>query len=405
MKFKSCFKFLLKSSLIFLFLSILFSCSNVYQESDADFVEFDLSGIVEQANSKQIARAAVDSPAPITYIRAEFSSKRCPSLNQTTDLLQYNASPMKIKLGKIRRNIKFDLTVIVDIGTIEQHQLQDYPPIYENKFKIESTYKGEMSTMLRKYISIVDLNVSPINRYQVGDIVFIDGTKMSNDAFYDKYGEFSSLTEDEKEAAKDKVVGVIFRPGLEGSALGIGKVNLDDCAWANNGNDNPNNKADGYSRKIDSLKATFEEDGFGYKVSGNSDGKNSLSKLLSSVSENIDVNEESGISELGDKYPAFHGVHTYSQNADLQGTKYETGWWLPTVYEAKEILDNWSNLVTSFTSISGDFGEASYWTCAQDGSNGDNSEKKAIRFSHTDASKFEIVDKGDNAQILAVHVF
>ncbi len=185
----------------------------------------------------------------------------------------------------------------------------------------------------------------------VGDIVFTDGSATP-------YSATLTLTDDQKNAA----VAVIYKV-VGTDSYGVGLVQASDKTWCSS-------SANGFS-KIDDIICTPSGTAANYTFESNADtdGSNNLAK----------IGEAGATDDTGNaaNYPAFYFAINYKEQdySHVNGTRYASGWYLPSV---SELYDIWSkkNDVNNSLAKCGDncnsLSNSSYWSSSQV-SNLDNS--------------------------------
>ncbi len=187
--------------------------------------------------------------------------------------------------------------------------------------------------------------------YEVGDIVFNDGSAMP-------YSANLTLTEDQTNAA----IAVIFYVGTECNndgdtvprTLGVGLVHEQDgLAWCTS-------DADAYEKNITTIQCTASGNVGSYIFTGVKDGRDNFTAL--SVFPGISDTENAA------KYPAWYFAKNYAgqQGSHVSGTVYADGWYLPT---RTELYCIWKELtlVDAASDLCGgsQFGTSSYWSSSQ----------------------------------------
>ena len=190
---------------------------------------------------------------------------------------------------------------------------------------------------------------APSEAKALGDIVFTDGSATP-------YSADLTLTAEQKAAA----VAVIFYAGsasdtLGAKTLGVGLVQGENLAWAQT-------DTNGYTNKITTLLATktsgSNADDATFSGNGANDGSGSLAKLKGAVSDYSEAN-----------YPAWAWIEGYAATANLTGTSYESGWYIPSIgevcalHKAKAVVNNSIQKIGG-TQISAKW----YWSSSQDAS-------------------------------------
>ena len=210
----------------------------------------------------------------------------------------------------------------------------------------------------------------------VGDIVFKDGSATA-------YTSGMTLTDDQKSAA----IAVIFYKGsssdsLGAKTLGIGlKKSVNAKAWAAEDTkgvtqnftaiqctDSTTEPATGVSYGTYSVFVGSQY--VNHYVTGDLDGSDNWSAIQSQESKG------STTANAPTNYPAWDWVNNYASvdGSNVAGTKYATGWYMPT---AREILESnlgsdtvRENVGTILSAVGGDnFAITGFWTSSQDSEN------------------------------------
>ena len=195
----------------------------------------------------------------------------------------------------------------------------------------------------------------PGETLEVGDIVFNDGSSIP-------YSEGLTLTDAEKSAA----IAVIFRvgDGTEGNkTLGVGiKKSAEKIVWCSF-------SANGYNMKFNTNSS---QDGSNILHIMTQQLSDSLSDDDTRISWNADgtidfTNSEQ--TQLETNYPAFEFAYYYGKNDghNTQGTGFENGWYLPTMYELNDIYSIKETIDNALDVAGGDkFGIFAIWSSNQD---------------------------------------
>ena len=189
---------------------------------------------------------------------------------------------------------------------------------------------------------------SVVSSYAVGDIILTDGTKVS-------VNEVETYSPDNA----NKPIGVVAMIsdiygvstpkviGLQKSASGL--------TWA------PSSTT-GYGKKFTNIVCTPSKTGEGAAstatFTGDTDGSDNWAEIC-------DVDPE-GTANAATNYPAFNFANTYGTTAELTGTDYENGWYVPSVAELCEVYKNKNVIQTSLTKANGfKIGILDYWSSSQ----------------------------------------
>lgn len=200
----------------------------------------------------------------------------------------------------------------------------------------------------------------------VGDIVFADGTAtpQSNDLILTNY-------------QKSKAIAVIFYVGTDlnngddtttSRTLGVGLVhNQDTMVWCNNANAS--------KVSIETIHCSESERGGVYTFTGTKNGSENLSKIASFLTENSSTDDTA----TERNYPAFYYAKNYKNKngSHVSGTKYESGWYLPSIAELFQIWKSKGtvNAASNLCGASEFVGDIPYWSSTQ--WSGSNTNKHA----------------------------
>lgn len=221
--------------------------------------------------------------------------------------------------------------------------------INEYEYTIETTY-GPITYIGTK---------KPNETRAVGDIVFTDGSATP-------YSATLTLTDDQKE----KAIAVIYK--VDGSrSYGVGLVQASQKKWCLN-------TAKGYN-KIDDIVCTPISAALNTYTFGNDADTNGSDNLIQIGTAILSptVSDDTG---TADNYPAFYFAKNYKDqtNSHVNGTRFETGWYLPTVSELYDIYNARNNISSAIVLCNDNsFMNACYWSSSQISS----SENSAYIFS------------------------
>ena len=180
--------------------------------------------------------------------------------------------------------------------------------------------------------------------YSVGDIILADGSKVS-------VSDIGNYVIDEG----NKPIGVVASApygGGTGKAVGLQKSKY---SWA------PDGKK-GYDTNFTEIQAAYTgSSSSGYTFTGDLDGSDNWEEICK-----VDLD---GTQDVATNYPAFNFALNYGETAGLTGTKYETGWYIPSVAELYDVYTNKDVVQASLSAVS-DFtiGTSYYWSSSQDAS-------------------------------------
>ena len=159
--------------------------------------------------------------------------------------------------------------------------------------------------------------------FNVGDVLFTDGTRLKFENA--KYG-----IPDAKRGDVFAVIGYAPYGGGTGVCVGLYKNNY--VQWAPEGSFGHDNNFVGIQYNFETLYGDID----------GSDNWDYICKIDPEGSKNAEVN-----------YPAFHFANTYGSLFGLEGTNYENGWYIPSVYELYEIFKNKENVQQALKSAGG----------------------------------------------------
>ena len=171
--------------------------------------------------------------------------------------------------------------------------------------------------------------------FNVGDILFTDGTRIKAENV--KYG----IPDTQYEKAFGVVASAPYG-GVTGKVLGLQKSSS-RLKWAPDG-------TKGYTTNFTEIQAAYTgSSSSGYTFTGDLDGSDNWEYICSIDPEGTDTPEE-----IATNYPAFDYALNYGKTAGLTGTKYETGWYIPSVAELYDVYTNKEEEVqTSLTAVGG----------------------------------------------------
>ncbi len=180
--------------------------------------------------------------------------------------------------------------------------------------------------------------------YSVGDILFTDGTKIKAENV--PYGIPS--TQISKALA---VVAFVKDYGVTPVAVGLYKRS--SLQWSSS--------PTGSGENFTGIQGTT--------TSGDMDGSDNWEYICS-----IDPSASETAARY---YPAFNFANTYGTTADLDGTSYADGWYLPTIAELKTVFNNRHIVAESLSAVGGAevLGGSYYWSSSQSDSNANEAYK------------------------------
>ena len=189
----------------------------------------------------------------------------------------------------------------------------------------------------------------------VGDIVLSDGKYITAE----NYTKYKSIVD----ASDETAIAVIFDADKK---LGVGLVQGASLAWAKSG-------TTGYNTTIATLVAT-ETSGSNVGMGGNignadiaefsgagaNDGSESLAKFKTAVGVS------SGALSSTD-YPAWAWIEDYAATANLTGTSYESGWYMPSIAELCKLYQAKTDVNKALSKIIGatQMSTRVYWSSNQ----------------------------------------
>ena len=188
----------------------------------------------------------------------------------------------------------------------------------------------------------------------VGDIVFADGTATA-------WREGLVFTDAQKKAA----VAVIFYAGTECSnsggrrVLGVGLAqNQSGLAWCVS-------DAEAYNVNITTIQCEASGSAGSLTFSGDLDGSDNFGQIGAFLREN-GIPDDTADESL---YPAFYFPKNYaeSEGSNVRGTKFESGWYLPTIAELSQIWKNRPTVNAAIEACGGTQFDLSkiYWSSSQ----------------------------------------
>ena len=215
----------------------------------------------------------------------------------------------------------------------------------KNKFSVLSMF-FVLCTILF-FVGCKEPEFTPLAQdFSAGDILFSDGTYIkATDVIYGIPDEQVS-----------KAIAVIAFVTDDGRSLGVGLNKGKDLSWATKG-------SFGYKTNFEKIRA--EDSGSvnkGFTFSGDKNGSDNWNNIC-------DV-DSLGTDDAVTNYPIFEFANNYGITADLEETNFESGWYVPSVYELyemyknSEVIQNSLNLVKGLSIIEG-YNQSSYWTSSQ----------------------------------------
>lgn len=184
----------------------------------------------------------------------------------------------------------------------------------------------ECRTILPAPVQEIDEEPEISVKYEIGDLVLQDGTIVSIDDYNKR---------------KMGIPAGVIAYEHEGEAYMVGVASI---ANANNGNGMRwcSYYAAGYASVSELYADSDSEYVQGAVITGNEDGSSAWSIL-----QTLDPEHTSG-QAAAEYYPAFWYAENYGEQNNLYGTKYESGWFIPSLWELAEIYRNRSIINDSF---------------------------------------------------------
>lgn len=260
--------------------------------------------------------------------------------------------------------IETDTITLLDVSHNDYNSFEGWFDAETGGNKVTSIPKGSTGAKTL-YARLYYGTKLPTAAKEVGDIVFNDGSATP-------YSTNLSLTDAQKAAA----VAVIFYRGtglnsdtftaaekgkmtVSVSAsdtttvrtLGVGlKQKKDDTgsSWCLEG-------ANAYTKNITTIQCSYDGTVGAYTFTGDKDGSDNLKQI-----EDFDGIDDTAIAA---NYPAFYFAKNYKDTAtNVTGTKYETGWYLPSVAELFQIFVRRSDINAASIALGGDNFTGGYYT-------------------------------------------
>ena len=114
----------------------------------------------------------------------------------------------------------------------------------------------------------------------------------------------------------------------------------------------------GYDTNFTEIQAAYTgSSSSGYTFTGDLDGSDNWDEICK-------VDPE-GTKDAATNYPAFDYARNYGETAGLTGTKYETGWYIPSIAELYDVYINEEVVQKSLTAAGGFELEDRYWSSSQ----------------------------------------
>ena len=192
---------------------------------------------------------------------------------------------------------------------------------------------------------------SVASSYEVGDIILTDGTKVSV-ANVETY----TIGENNKPIGVVAMISDVYGVPTP-KVIGLQK-SASSLMWAPSG-------TTGYKTKFTNIICTPSQTGTGAAsiatFTGDTDGSDNWAEICAV--------DPTGTENAATNYPAFNFANTYGTTAGLTGTKYENGWYVPSIAELCEVYKNKEVIQISLTKANGfKIGTSAYWSSSQSAS-------------------------------------
>ena len=174
----------------------------------------------------------------------------------------------------------------------------------------------------------------------VGDIVFNDGSAIS-------YTPGMSLSP----IRKNNAIAVIFYNGTDLNNDGTTTQRLLGVALERSGSQIYwcTSEAQAYNVNVSTIECPYEGTTGNQTFSGVKNGSSNLEKIGEFLEENSGTTDDTGTE---DNYPAFYyAIHYGTNKANIAGTSYENGWYLPSIAELYWVYKLWSDTEKPLDSI------------------------------------------------------
>ena len=192
--------------------------------------------------------------------------------------------------------------------------------------------------------------IESVTSYAVGDIILTDGSKVS-------VNDVTTYTIDENNKPIVVVAMISDVYGVPTPKV-IGLKSASYLMWA------PEDTK-GYNTKFTNIVCTPSKTGTGAAsiatFTGDTDGSDNWAEICAV--------DPTGTADAATNYPAFNFANTYGTTAGLTGTKYENGWYVPSIAELCEVYKNKEVIQISLTKAKGfKIGTSFYWSSSQSAS-------------------------------------
>ena len=197
--------------------------------------------------------------------------------------------------------------------------------------------------------------IEAVTSYAVGDIILTDGSKVSV-ANVETY----EIDENNKPIGVVAMISDVYGVPTP-KVIGLQK-SASSLMWAPSG-------TTGYKTKFTNIICTPSQTGTGAAsiatFTGDTDGSDNWAEICAV--------DPTGTADAATNYPAFNFANTYGTTAGLTGTKYENGWYVPSIAELCEVYKNKEVIQISLTKANGfKIGPSVYWSSSQSASSNDN---------------------------------
>ena len=223
---------------------------------------------------------------------------------------------------------------------------------------------------------------SDVFNFSVGDILFSDGTYIrAKDVVYGIPSEQVS-----------KAIAVIAVVTEDGRTLGVGLNKGKDLSWALK-------NSVGYKTNFSEIASKNSGSVYkGFVFSGDKDGSDNWGYICGVDSVGSD--------DAAVNYPVFDFASNYGIDSCFEGTEYESGWYVPSVYELYGVYKNFEVVQKSLTAVKGlsfieGKNQSSYWSSSQS----DSFDNKAYQVNFDDGYVDHVYCKYESINVLAMKQF
>ncbi len=217
---------------------------------------------------------------------------------------------------------------------------------------------------------------SVASSYEVGDIILTNGTKVSvTNITY-------TIDENNKPIGVVAMISDVY--GVTTPKV-IGLQSASDLMWA------PEDTT-GWRTMFTNIVCTPSETSNYYEALGDTEGSDNWAEICA-------VDPE-GTADAATNYPAFYFANTYGTTAELTGTDYEKGWYVPSITELCEVYKNKDVIQTSLTKASGFTFAYWYWSSSQCTSPSPNNAAYQVNFLDGNVLDYR---KHDDIDVFVLH--